>query len=428
VINLDIGINTLSITLFLILLGIALFCEFDPFEVFALSPSFTRQIITDPINDWFLVKDINNFTTLKTSSGTTFQLNIAKNITDCLPTKNSSKIPDISTVTFYSDGRNLNATLWLSSVFEEPPINATVILNSSHINIPWYKIRYGITINTPSIYDANGSDYQSRILWDFNNKKWVKTIDELVPRGSSRSLNLTQNYLNFFQPGKAFIDIPLELSTLHYPNQYVIFFYISNIFVRDSYLCRLNDITDKVHIPPPEFNLTTSKNSLQLRPWETQNTELQIKSNTKIYSQFHLSTNEPEGINVKLVPNQTAIPAQGISATQIKITALDNATEGSYTVPIISKISFPLKVQFQGISQDIPNSNSSVSIFQNTTLAVNILKPLSISEHLNDFYTMYVVPIGGIWSFIVGVIAIISPLILNKKRKSRRRQRENKDK
>ncbi len=153
---------------------------------------------------------------------------------------------------------------------------------------------------------------------------------------------------------------------------------------------------------------------------------MQIKSNTKIDSQFHLSINKSEGINVKIVPNQTSIPSQGISATQIKITALDNAIEGSYTVPIISKISFPTKVQCHGIRQDIPYSNSSITIFQNTTLAVNILKPLSISDHLNNLYNLYIVPIGGIWSFVVGVIAIMSPLILNKKRKSRRRQKENK--
>ena len=224
-------LKILPITLLLTLCG-----GLDVNTAAGSSPSFTRQVITDPPNDWFVIQDDRSNTSITTPNGEKYPLKIAKNITECRREESKSYLPDIVAVTYFSDGRVLNATLWLSSSFVEPPLNTTVHLSYPSIDIPWYKIRYGMTVSAPSIYDAPGSDYQVNLLWDLNNRTWTKALDELSPTGESRPLKTTPQYYKFFDKGKGYIDLPLELDILNSPSQYTVFFYLSDTFIEDGLL------------------------------------------------------------------------------------------------------------------------------------------------------------------------------------------------
>jgi hypothetical protein len=46
-----------------------------------------------------------------------------------------SLFPDIQSVSYDSDGKNLNATLWLNSQFREPPLNDTIDTFQEELNI-----------------------------------------------------------------------------------------------------------------------------------------------------------------------------------------------------------------------------------------------------------------------------------------------------
>lgn len=394
------------------------------YDVIADSPTFIRQVITDPSNDWFIVQDNANFTSLTTSNGTNLPLKIAKNITECTDGANNFHLPDIVALTYYSDGNVLNATMWLSSPFKEPPSNASANLSNTLVNVPWFKIRYGITISTPSIYDSTGSDYQTKIIWDLDTKTWTKTVDELSPSGEIKSLNTANNYSQFFDRGKGHIDLPLELNALNFPSQYSIFFYISDVFIKGSSLCQLVDISNRVHIPPPEFIVRPSHSSVTLRPGEEKNVEVQVKSNTKFNSYLYLSTDEPEAVKLRFIPNQTAMPPLSVITSELKIKALDNSTARPYTLPIRANISFPTEIQLPRSSGEIMNNSVPLSINQNSNLTVTILEPLSLSEYLNNFYNAWLTPISGIWTFAAGAAAVIGPLIIrmyNKKKGSHKR-------
>jgi hypothetical protein len=71
------------------------------------SPSFSNQQIDDPINDWVLFPNSSYY-------------NPAKNISECKSQDSPVQSPDITGVDYISDGRILNATIWLSSPFKEP--------------------------------------------------------------------------------------------------------------------------------------------------------------------------------------------------------------------------------------------------------------------------------------------------------------------
>jgi hypothetical protein len=77
-------------------------------EVYAISPSFPRQVIIDGSNDW----DSSNFLSSPSSK---------LNSSQCNPDRSFfSSTPDIEEINYLSDGKTLNATIWLSSAFEEP--------------------------------------------------------------------------------------------------------------------------------------------------------------------------------------------------------------------------------------------------------------------------------------------------------------------
>jgi hypothetical protein len=387
--------------------------------VIASSPSFIRQVITDPPDDWFIIDEDKNSTTLTTPDGEKYPLKIAKNITECKREESNPHLPDIVAVTYFSNGKVLNSTLWHSSPFIEPPLNATARLSDSSTDIPWYKIRYGMTVSTPSIYDAPGSDYQVNLLWDLNTKTWTKTLDEMSPAGELRSLKIIPQYTEFFDKGKGYVDIPLELDALNSPSQYTVFFYISDIFIKDGRLCRLLDISNRVYIPPPEFSISMSQSSVNLRPGEEKIIEVQVKSDTKFSSQLFLHTNQLRGIQLGFIPNQTAIPPLSLITSQLQVKASESATARQYTVPIIANISFPTEIQILGNNGNIMNNSVSASIAENSNITVTVLEPMSLPEHLNTFYNAWLSPISGIWTFIAGVGAVVAPLIIrayNKKK------------
>jgi hypothetical protein len=83
-----------------------------PNEVFS-SSSFVRQEIDDDINDWILA--------------TSNLPLVARNMSECAEWNPSLKqysfpSPDIQSVSYISDGRTLNATLWLSDKFAKTPL------------------------------------------------------------------------------------------------------------------------------------------------------------------------------------------------------------------------------------------------------------------------------------------------------------------
>jgi hypothetical protein len=80
----------------------------------AYSPSFSNQQIPDPLHDWNLRSPPNK----EEEAG--FPHYLAKNLSECKVNGSNFASPDISEVDYVSDGRKLNATMWLSSLFKEP--------------------------------------------------------------------------------------------------------------------------------------------------------------------------------------------------------------------------------------------------------------------------------------------------------------------
>ena len=108
-------------------------------NVLAHSPSFLEQEIDDNTSDWI---DMS---------------------TNQIYKKVKEKYTDITSVDYYSDGKTLNATLWLLFPFKEKP--------------PIKELDYGMFIDADfnSKTGYGGMDYKVELQW--KNNSWNKVIE-----------------------------------------------------------------------------------------------------------------------------------------------------------------------------------------------------------------------------------------------------------
>ena len=94
-------------------------------QTFASSPSFVRQEIVDATDDWIFWRGSSDKSQVYSHQGNLVEVDKAKNISQC-KIGDEFISPDIKSVSYISNGKTLNATVWLTSNFEEPPVNDTL--------------------------------------------------------------------------------------------------------------------------------------------------------------------------------------------------------------------------------------------------------------------------------------------------------------
>ena len=141
--------------------------------VSAISPTFIRQEIKDPTSDWILLSTGN-----KTSG---------------------SKNTDIQSVTYYSNGNILNATLWLSSFKKEPH-------NTSSVS-------YGVYIDADfnSNSGSQGIDYIGKVEWNRTTNNWNYSFNELASNGKERLLGIKDDHVTPFNERGSYITLSVDL-------------------------------------------------------------------------------------------------------------------------------------------------------------------------------------------------------------------------
>ena len=131
-------------------------------DIFAISPSFSRQEIKDNSGDGIKVNGVN--------------------LTYITDTYNDplDKATDIQSVDYYSDGKTLNATIWLKG---NTPNNNKLVNVSNLI--------YGMLIDADSnqATGKDGVDYQIELQWNNKYKTWIKFFTEYSSEGYRRELN-----------------------------------------------------------------------------------------------------------------------------------------------------------------------------------------------------------------------------------------------
>jgi hypothetical protein len=292
----------------------------------------------------------------------------------------------------------------------------------------WHEITFSMAIDIDSVHDA-GTDYRvvySRIPYDVWTGNWTRQLREVSAYDKIRVLEEQNNYA-FYDKVGPYILFSFDLDKINLPQQYKAVFYVTDYFVKNHRLCRLIDTTNWVIVPPPEFSMSSSPNSVVLRPNDLKNIELQIKGNTDLESEAVLGAgNSSKDIEIDFIPNKISIPASGSGTATLQLKALDTAKPKPYTFPILANISFPTSITNRG--GETFSNNRSMSLLESSNLTLTVLPAYTSEERLSNFINAWITPIQGLWTFLAGVGAVIAPLIISLyRKKQKRRNEENKD-
>jgi hypothetical protein len=351
------------------------------------SPSFPRQEIRDNTKGWI---DFQTFNKVLIGDEST----------------------DISKVYYLSNGKFLNATLWLVAPFKDKPSNKTEILS------------YGMLIDADSNYATGvlGIDYRVGVTWNNATKSWTKVFDELGSLnelgkvGEKTVVSPMPNYTGFFKSGEKYIDLSTDLSELGSPDNYRIIFYAVE---KKQGTPLLADFSTWAYVPPPKFELSTNPDPVEVAQGENHTFTIQVKST---------SDNQPLRVenfvgkapsNHHLIWDFNALSKSNNSEpAPVTVRADGEAMAGSYTASVITIMdqysSFPFSVV------EHPNSPirvvaangtfSSGHIIAEVPLTIKITVTLDLWDNIHNWFVKW----GAVVAFFFAIATFLIGLLIDK--------------
>jgi hypothetical protein len=358
-------------------------------NAFAASPAFDEVLITDKRPIWIQTHG-NDSTHLK------------------------SDYANILAVDYVSDGKSLNATLWLKTNSE----------NASTFSQPLKRIRYGMLIaivSLPENSGYNGANYDFYV--EAVNGKWSQYLYKLSSTGTRALVYSKTNYTEpFGDPiiGPGYVNLRLDLDSIHSPSAYGLSFYTSESFKSNE----VRDFTNWVAVPPHIIDVVTHPKDIVIRQGEEQLIPSEIEtplSNNVTSIKFSDSTN--------YTSNGLSASAEKIQPPLFKVKVSPRTPVGVYTIPFVaslfiqttsSKLSTfndtvtgSVDPEFQ-ISKKYPTTGD---ITGKANLTISVIPPLTFSEAFTGFWDKYGTPI-----ITSGVAAVSFTYVIDvmKRRKERR--------
>jgi hypothetical protein len=324
-----------------------------------ISP-FARQEINDGIHDG-----------LNASNTTTSDKKI-----NTIAATNASH--DLITVSHFSDGNNLNSTLWfLGMVSKDPSLDDLV------------SVSYGILVDVDSNPSTGrlGVDYQKEIKWTTNNINWTSSLIE-YSSSANQKIEIERTNINISQD-QSFFPISLDLSSITSPSKFRVSYYSVQVY-KDS--TNIIDMTNWVDVPPAQFTLSTLPKSRVLTQGENLDIGPQLISDTGTSPKVLNFNNEKNNshVLVQFNPQAVNLSSFGIAPLPFRITAPSDAQVGEYTIPLLANVS--LERTNAGIL-GVLGTNMSLAgdgyITIRPNLTVSVVERPPFGQEFKDFWTTY---------------------------------------
>jgi hypothetical protein len=387
-------------------------------NVLADSPSFSRQEVGDDERDGININGLAGMQTVDDYKD---------------PLDNST---DILKITYLSDAKNLNASLWLGGNFTKDPAakGAEAVV-------------YGMLVDVDSNPRTGfqGVDYQLEVQWMNSSKIWNMFLGEYpsVDNASLRDpaeylkiLDIKQNYTDFFVDNKPYITLSLPLDDVAFPSKFKAMYY--GIVIYDS-SNMVVDLGSWIDIPPADLTISTLPNPVVIRQGEQKNIAVQLKSNDGVisnvasflpienYSKIDMQSNnvdEPEGAAGGSSGGEPQSSSNMGPTTFITRVASD-AEIGEYTIPILVNIStgsvFPSEfLRLSNFTFSVPTKGNILTV---ANLSMTVTEPVTTQEQIKEFWGAY----GGIITLVgAGFGGGLASYVLDRV-KSRKNNNKNSD-
>jgi hypothetical protein len=356
----------------LVAINIVLFCEVD-----AQLQSFPRQEITVGSRDGLQLNG-----TADTQSRADYKGRL----------DNSS---DIEKITYFSDGKSLNATLWLGdNVTKNPSMKgANIVVYGALIDVD----------NNPTT-GKFGVDYQKEIQWTNETHQWNSFLAEYSSPDHFRILELQRNHSVVFEEDQKYIPVSFYLDSITSPQKYKVLYYSVLAYGNNSKI--VVDLTGWLDIPPATYTFSTLPSPLIIRQGEQMDIGVQLKSSSGVppnaigfipstdYSGIKVTFNPNRSSNTSSASSNTSSASStffGIAPAPFTIEVPKEAQVGQYSIPVMVNISsgslFPSKfINLLNYNLSVPNQGY---ISKQANLSLSVIKPPTLAEQVNEFWGTY---------------------------------------
>lgn len=387
-------------------------------NVQAASPSFSRQEVGDDERDGININGLEG----------TQRVDDYKDMLD-----NST---DILKITYLSDAKNLNASLWLGGNFTKDPAAKGA-----------QAMVYGMLVDVDSNPRTGfqGVDYQLEVQWTNSSKIWNMFLGEYPsvddaslkdPADYLKILDIKQNYTDFFVDNKPYVTLSLPLEEVAFPSEFKAMYYGIVIYNSSNMVV---DLGSWIDIPPADLAISTLPNPVIIRQGEQRNVAVQLKSNDRIVSnvasfspienyskidiQLRNRMNELDGSSSSGDDSEPSSPNMGPTTFIIK--ASSDAEIGEYTIPILVNMStgstFPSEfLRISNFSFSVPTKGNILRV---ANMTITVTEPVTAQEQIREFWGAY----GGIISLAgAGFGGGLASYVLDKV-KNRKNNRDNRE-
>ena len=332
-------------------------------NVFAESPSFSIQEINSGIHNGIHIDGLTHAQTKPDYKGLL----------------DSSS--DIQRVTYFSDGKTLNATMWLGGGVKQNPslYGASAAVYGELIDAD----------NNPST-GKYGVDYQQEIQWSNKTNSWNRLFVQYSSPTNFRPLDTEKNYSGFFKNNQTYVLLPLNLKSITSPERFRVLYYAILIYNESRILL---DLTPWIDIPPSQYTFSTTPDPILITQGQQKDVGVQLRSSSGILPKLVDFTpyQNYSSINVKFNPDKLDVASIGVAPLPLRLEASSNAQIGKYTIPILLNMStgsiFPSKfIQLGDLNVSIPTQG-----FLSTkgNLSISVVEPPNFDQRVKDFWSVY---------------------------------------
>ena len=371
-------------------------------KVFAItSPPIVRQEIEDAENDWQKWKIKNEKDTERVNGDGKNSSNSEEIKSDECKKLRPIPLPDIQSLSYMSNGDELNVTLWLSKIYSEEvyedilknetfsdisEISSDSFSSSSQSSNLSRSVQFVMAIDIVTVLDE-GIDYTMELSSPkYDNPYWTENVYEISAFGNKK-LIYTKTFDSFPYNDKNFIEFSIDLELFGNPDKYKLLFYIVDKYPVNGEDCRIVDTSNWSLIPTPEFNIVPATSNIEIRPPEEKNIIVNINTNSDLQSTAVLGVNytneEEKKININFEKEIITISPYSNNSVILNIVG-DEQFEENKVLPIkiLANISFPQTVTNRG--GDTYYSNQTINIPAFSELILTISKPLTLNEHVDN--------------------------------------------
>ena len=312
---------------------------------------------------------------------------------------------DILKITYLSDAKHLNASLWLGGNFSGNPASKGA-----------QAVVYGMLLDIDSNPKTGfqGVDYQLEVQWMNSSRTWNMFLGEYPsvndaslkdPADYLKILDIKKNYTDFFVDNKPYVTLSLPLEDVAFPSKFKAMYYGIVIYNSSNMVV---DLGSWIDIPPANLAISTLPNPVIIRQGEQKNVAVQLKSNDGFisnvasflpienYSKIDVQSHNIDELNSRVAGND--VPSSNMGPTTFIIKVSSDAEIGEYTIPILVNMStgsvFPSDfLRLSKFNFSVPTKGNILTI---ANMTITVTEPITAQDQIKEFWGAY----GGIISLI----------------------------